>query len=113
MNFFITKYKEQNLSFAPVIANPLGQSDSQGYLPFCGQFGHIFVRAVKNELRNPLDVRLRLVQQIFQGLICIILYYKAANDSFSYIQNTTGCIFFFTTVNVFGGVFANIASFNS
>lgn len=96
-----------------MIANRLGQSDSQGYLPFCGQFGHIFVRAVKNELRNPLDVRLRLVQQVFQAVMCIILYYKGSDNSFAYIQNTTGCIFFFTMINVFGGVFANIASFNS
>lgn len=113
INYFISKYREQNLTFAPIVASPLGHSSTQGYLPFCGQFGHIFVRAVKNELRNPLDVRFRIVQQIFQGIICVILYYKPATDSFSYIQNTTGALFFFTMVNVFGGVFANLTSFNS
>lgn len=74
---------------------------------------HIFIRAVKNELRNPLDVRLRLMQQIFQGIICVILYYKAASNQFSYIQNVSGCLFYFTTTMVFAGVFANISSFNS
>lgn len=60
-----------------------------------------------------MDVRLRIIQQIFQGLICVILYYKASTDSFSYVQNSTGCVFFFSTVMVFGGVFSNIGSFNS
>jgi len=48
INFFIGKYKEQNLVFPPVVAQKLGESDSQGFLPFCGQFSHIFVRSVKN-----------------------------------------------------------------
>lgn len=53
------------------------------------------------------------MQQIFQGIICVILYYKAASNQFSYIQNVSGCLFYFTTTMVFAGVFANISSFNS
>lgn len=60
-----------------------------------------------------MDVRLRIAQQIIQGLVCIILYYKPPTDPFSYIQNISGCLFFFTTTATFAGVFANIASFNS
>lgn len=56
---------------------------------------------------------MKIIQQIFQGLVCIILYYKPATDPFSYIQNVSGCLFFFCTICVFAGVFANLASFNS
>ena len=38
------------------------------------QFWLLFIRNIKNELRNPMDVRMKIVQAIFFGVVGILVY---------------------------------------
>jgi hypothetical protein len=59
-----------------------------------------------------MDVKLRVVQQIIYALVCIILYYQPSDNPFNQRQNAAGCIFFFLLVTAFGGIMANLSTFN-
>lgn len=78
-----------------------------------GQVFYICKRGIKNEIRNPLNLKLKILQMVVQGLLCVILYYKEADSGFASIQNVSGCLFFILMVNGFGGIIANVAIFSA
>ena len=79
---------------------------------WCTQFTTIFKRNWLNEFRQPLDVILKVVQAIFFGVLCIILYYQKGNNYNEIFQNNQGCIFFMVMNTGFSYVFASVNLFN-
>ena len=74
--------------------------------------GYIFVRAVWNEIRNPLDVQMKLVSNIVQAIFCIILYYQEGQTAFSRIQNVSGALFFMLMNVGFGAISGALSAFS-
>lgn len=79
---------------------------------WCTQFWTIFKRNWVNQFRQPLDVILKILQSIFFGVLCIVLYYKEGTTLNELIQNNQGCIFFLVMNTGFGYVFASVNLFN-
>ena len=73
---------------------------------------HIFVRALRNELRNPLDVQLKFVMFLIQSLFCVVLYYKEGGNAFSRMQNVAGALFFILLTVGFGGMNSSLTTFS-
>ena len=75
------------------------------------QFCRIAGRAFKNEFRNPIALRGKLLQMLFFAIISVILFERIADNQNSFVQNLRGVIFFlcmnvglpstFGTLNVF------------
>jgi len=59
-----------------------------------------------------MDFILKVVQAIFFGVICIILYYEKGNTFEEIFQNNQGVLFFFVMNTGFSYVFANVNIFN-
>ena len=111
--FFKSEYAKVLPDFNSTITTEISSNGSQGNLPFLGQCYYVCKRAIKNELRNPMDVALRLAQFIIQGAFCAVLYYKASDTTYASLQNVTGCLTFILMTVAFGAVSSNIATFNS
>lgn len=76
------------------------------------QFSTIFERNWINQFRQPLDVILKVVQSLFFGILCIILYYQEGTNYNEIVQNARGCIFFLVMNTGFSYVFASVNLFN-
>jgi hypothetical protein len=85
----------------------------QGNLNFFGQVYYVTKRSLKNQLRNPLDVTMRIVSIVAQGFFCAILYYKESDSAFSSIQNVTGCLAFLSITVGFAGSINSISTFST
>ena len=112
VTYFKSSYKDLNLSFVPTVHEQLLSSETQGNLPWCAQMGYIFVRAVWNELRNPLDVQMKVFGNIIQAIFCVILYYQEGSTAYGQIQNVSGALFFMLMNAGFGAISGALNAFS-
>lgn len=96
---------------APLIDKQIEVSDKIEASWFT-QFWTIFIRTGINTFRQPMDFILKVVQAIFFGVICIILYYEPGTTLEEVIQNNQGVLFFFVMNTGFSYVFASVNIFN-
>lgn len=78
---------------------------------WCKQFFLILKRAFLNEIRNPMDVKMKIVQQIVFAVIVCLLWNNIAND-FSGVQDRNGVLFLLATTSCFGAINGSLGTFS-
>lgn len=77
------------------------------------QFILLLWRAFINEIRNPMDVRLKIMQSIVFALASLIVFSNLGEHDQKAIQNRNGCLFFITTMQAFASFQGSIAVFSA
>jgi len=75
------------------------------------QFWLILKRAFLNEIRNPLDVKMKIIQQLVFAVIVMLLWNNIAND-FTGIQDRNGVLFLLATTSAFGAIQGSLGTFS-
>lgn len=75
MKFMIQTYKNSELykDLIPNLNEPI-PSDKTGNCSWISQFLAILIRAYKNEIRNAMDVRMKIGSSLFFSAVCIIVF---------------------------------------
>merc|ERR1712054_189846 len=71
----------------------------------------ILKRAFLNEIRNPLDVKMKIIQQLVFAVIVMLLWNNIAND-FTGIQDRNGVLFLLATTSAFGAIQGSLGTFS-
>lgn len=69
------------------------------------------MRSFLNEIRNPLDVKLKTVQSIVNAVMIMIVF-SDLGTYFAGIQNRNGALFFLSTTSAFGATQGALATFS-
>lgn len=71
----------------------------------------ITIRAFQNELRNPLDVKLKFIQNIVFAVVIMILWNNISNG-LTGIQDRNGVLFMLATTSSFGSIQGSLGTFS-
>ena len=71
----------------------------------------IMLRAFVNELRNPLDVKMKIIQTIVFAAIVMILWNDVSDDTVG-IQDRHGALFMLATTSCFGSIQGSLGTFS-
>lgn len=69
------------------------------------------IRAFQNELRNPLDVKLKFIQNIVFAIVIMILWNNVSNG-LNGIQDRNGVLFMLATTSSFGSIQGSLGTFS-
>ena len=115
VTYFKEQYNTDTHNFNPTVGTEItrGRGSGQGNINFFGQVYYIFKRTLIGQIRNPLDIIMKILQMVIQGAFCAILYYKGSDSAFASIQNVTGCLSFLMMATAFTGIISHIATFST
>lgn len=91
--------------------SPLKKNDDSFNVGLFLQFMLILKRSVINEIRNPMDVKMKVVQNAVIALFCFLVFQHLGDKDTNGIQNRNGALFFLIMTNSFGGFMGALQAF--
>ena len=102
---------------------PLDKHDSGFNISGTKQFGLLFKRAFVNQVRNPMDSTLKIVQSVMTALVVYVVFGRLnttdkmtelePNIKESILQSIRGVAFFLVSFCTFAGIQGTLATFSS
>ncbi|CAD8049574.1 unnamed protein product [Paramecium sonneborni] len=110
---FINNYKNSNM-IKDLETNEtalIKENDLGFHIGFIQQFVLIYQRSFLNEIRNPMDVKLKIFQSIVNAIMLMLVYSDLGKYNEG-LQNRFGALFFICTANAFGGIQGALHTFS-
>lgn len=111
VEYLTQKYQEHFKDTAQTQETTQLKEDEGFQVGLLTQFGLLFARSLLNEMRNPMEVRMKTFQAIFMALLTWAVFNNLGND-FSGVQNRNGVLFFTVTGFCFGSIQGALGTFS-